>query len=358
MNEAVLVDGRLVAPHSAAPPMDKAVRRWLLLLWAMVFAMVVLGGITRLTGSGLSIVEWQPLMGALPPFHEADWQELFAKYQRTVQYRQVNHWMALADFKRIFFWEYVHRLFGRLIGVTVLLPWIYFLWRKLLDRTLALKTLGIFGLGGIQGFVGWYMVQSGLWEEPRVSHLRLATHLLLAFVTGQCLLWLALDGYFPGRSRPAASGGQRAAAIGLLGVLLIQVAYGAFMAGTHAGYYYATFPDMNGHLLPGPFFATGSAWEAAITSPPAIHYLHRAVGALVLLLALGLWGWLRATRVALGGAAGLCAILTLAQVNLGALTVVSRVAIPWAVAHQALAYLLVSAALLLWHRAHGSHAVR
>src|SRR6476620_8491926 len=150
-----------VMPHPA-----RAVRRWLLLVWALIFTMVVLGGVTRLTGSGLSIVEWQPLMGALPPLHERDWQELFLKYQSSSQYQQVNHWMALADFKRIFFWEYLHRLVGRLIGVTVLLPWLYFLWRRALPRALALKTLGLFALGGLQGFVGWYMVQSGLWEQP------------------------------------------------------------------------------------------------------------------------------------------------------------------------------------------------
>lgn len=338
--------------------MTKAVRRWFLLLWALVFAMVILGGITRLTGSGLSIVEWQPLMGAVPPLGDSDWNELFAKYQKTAQFRQVNHWMALADFKRIFFWEYLHRLVGRLLGAAVLLPWLYFVWRKALSRRLAVKTLAIFALGGIQGFVGWYMVQSGLWQEPRVSHLRLATHLLLAFVSGQCLLWLALDGHYPERANPPTSRAQRTVVIGLLLLLMLQVAYGAFMAGTHAGYYYGTFPDMHGHYLPGPFFTEGSILEAALTHPSAIHYLHRAFGVMVLLMALGLWGWLRGTRAAVGWAAGLLATLTLVQFNLGALTVVSRVAIPWAITHQAGAYLLVSAALLLWHRARGSRAAR
>jgi heme a synthase len=345
-------DGR-----AQAVPVRRSVQRWLVLVWAMILAMVVVGGITRLTGSGLSIVEWQPVMGILPPLNESAWHEVFRKYQGSAQYREVNHWMALGDFKRIFFWEYVHRLLGRLIGAVVLLPWLYFLARRAMPRRLAIQTAGIFGLGGLQGALGWYMVQSGLWDEPRVSHFRLAAHLLLAFLTGQLVLWLALDARRPqpqptARVQPARRGGCTAGIWVMLGVLAIQILYGAFMAGTHAGYYYSTFPDMNGAYAPAAFFSgADSAWRAALTDPRAIHYIHRALGLGLVALAIGLWVFLRQRRPQLGRSAGLVAALTFVQFNLGALTAITRVDLHTAVLHQACGYLLVSSCVLLLHRA-------
>jgi cytochrome c oxidase assembly protein subunit 15 len=332
-------------------PNNDAVRRWLLAIWALIMAMVVLGGITRLTGSGLSIVEWQPVAGAWPPLGEHDWQVLFDKYRASPQFREVNAWMALGDFKRIFFWEYLHRLVGRLVGVAVLLPWLYFLWRRALPRPLALKTLGLFGLGGLQGLLGWYMVQSGLWDEPRVSHFRLAAHLLLAFVTGQLVLWLALDQSVPRRSSGHARPAYLAALWAFIALLALQVVYGAFMAGTHAGYYFATFPDMHGEYLPGRFFSGDSPWRSALQSPIAIHYLHRLFGFALLSLAIGIFVFLRDARDGVRGAAGLALALTFLQFNLGAFTVVRRMELPWAAAHQACAYLVFSSAVLLLHRA-------
>jgi cytochrome c oxidase assembly protein subunit 15 len=338
--------------QSAAP----SVQRWLFAVWAAILVMVLLGGITRLTGSGLSITEWQPLMGALPPLHEADWLEVFAKYQQSPQFRQVNHAMALSDFKAIFFWEYLHRLVGRLIGAAVLVPWLYFLWRKRLARALAWKVLGVFALGGLQGLLGWYMVQSGLVDEPRVSHFRLAAHLVLAFATGQVVLWLALDARAPRAPERRVRRAFRIAICALLGLLALQVVYGAFMAGTHAGYYYSSFPDMNGRYSPAPFFTGRSVLEDAASNPSAIHYLHRALAWLLLVLAITTWVYLRRAepRVAVGRAAALVAGIAFLQLNLGALTVVTRVALPMAVAHQGVAYLLVSSAVLLLHRALGS----
>jgi cytochrome c oxidase assembly protein subunit 15 len=333
-----------------------AVRRWLLWVWALIFAMVLVGGITRLTGSGLSITEWRPLMGAIPPSTDAEWLEVFGKYQQSPQYRDVNHWMALGDFKRIFLWEYLHRLLGRLIGAAVLLPWLYFSWRRRLPRVLALQTLGVFALGGLQGLLGWYMVQSGLVDEPRVSHYRLAAHLLLAFATGQLVLFLALDRGSSGQRSQRMRGAHLGPIWTLLALLVVQVVYGAFMAGTHAGYYSSTFPDMNGRYLPGAFFTGSSAMRDALDSPLAIHYLHRSFAWLVLGYAIGLWVYLRRTepRVVVGRAAFLVAAAAFVQLNLGALTVVSRVAPPWAIAHQGMAYLLVSSVVLLLHRARGS----
>jgi cytochrome c oxidase assembly protein subunit 15 len=342
------------APTPAPAPPPRAVRLWLWSLWLAVLVMVVVGGITRLTGSGLSMVEWQPLIGAIPPLDEASWQAVFARYQASPQFQQVNHWMQLADFKRIFFWEYVHRLIGRSIGLFVFVPWLYFLVRGRLTRALALSTLGAFALGGAQGLLGWYMVKSGLVDEPRVSHLRLAAHLTLAFALGQWLLWLALAAERGRAPRPAAgfvpgapSPGQRAAAWGLVALIVLQSVFGAFMAGTRAGVLFSSFPDMNGTLSPAPFFV-GALLDDLLHNPAAIHWTHRTLAWLVLGYGLGLLSWLRTTP-GLGRAPGLLGAALLLQVVLGALTVIQAVPISLAVAHQATAYLLLSCAVAVCH---------
>ncbi|HMI90946.1 MAG TPA: COX15/CtaA family protein, partial [Polyangiales bacterium] len=336
------------------PRPGAAVRGWLFAVWALVLAMVVVGGITRLTGSGLSIVEWRPVTGILPPLSEHDWRELFAQYQASPQFREVNHWMALADFKRIFFWEYVHRLLGRLIGFAVALPFALFALQRKLPRALTWKLAGVLALGGLQGALGWYMVASGLVDEPRVSHYRLAAHLLLAFVTGSAVLWLALDLDFHVELREGAAtprmGGEgrvpfpiaKLAVVGLIALILLQCVYGAFMAGTHAGHYSTTFPDMNGRFAPGPFFTGPSLLRDALDSPLAIHYLHRAFAWGLLAYAFGLFAWLRRGGApGVRRAAGWMALAVFVQLNLGALTVVNRVALPLAVFHQAVGFLVL-----------------
>lgn len=333
-----------------------AVRRWLFSLWALIFAMVLVGGITRLTGSGLSIVHWQPVSGVIPPLNEADWQAAFESYKTSPQFREVNRWMSVGDFQRIFWWEYIHRLLGRAIGLLALVPWLYFVWRKAISRSLALKTAGLILLGAAQGFMGWYMVQSGLVDEPRVSHFRLAAHLSLAFLSGMLALWLALD--CAGERVPS----ERIAPVSLRAVwalvflLALQVVYGAFMAGTHAGYYYATFPDLNGSYLPGPSFTGPSALHDALHAPTAIHYVHRLLGFVVLGYGIGLWVFLRRVelRPRLSRASAIVALLTFLQFNLGAFTVVRRVEFSLALAHQVFAYVLLSSVVLLLHRAQGS----
>jgi cytochrome c oxidase assembly protein subunit 15 len=351
---------QLEAAAVSAPPVararaDAAVRRWLFAVWALVLAMVVVGGITRLTGSGLSIVEWRPVTGILPPLSDHDWQVQFAAYKSSPQFRDVNHWMSLADFKRIFFWEYVHRLLGRLIGFAVLVPFALFALQRRLPAALIKPIAGVLALGGLQGALGWYMVKSGLIDEPRVSHYRLAAHLLLAFTTGAVVLWIALDVQAIGAGVTRATRvtrSARAAGFGLLALILLQCMYGAFMAGTHAGYYASTFPDMNGRFAPGPFFTGPSLLRDAFESPLAIHWLHRALGWLLLGYAFALFAWLRAAGEAprLRRAAGWVALAAFLQLNLGALTVVSRVALPLAVMHQAMAYLVLSSAVVLLHR--------
>ena len=187
-------------------PAGRAVAAWLLVCALAVAAMVVVGGITRLTHSGLSMVEWQPLVGTIPPLSDADWQTVFEKYRQTPEYKLVNRGMSLAEFKGIFWWEYVHRLLGRAIGAVFLVPFLYFWWRGRIDARLGLKLAGVFVLGGLQGALGWYMVASGLVDEPRVSHLRLTAHLSLAFLILGAMLWIALDLLYPDREARARRG--------------------------------------------------------------------------------------------------------------------------------------------------------
>jgi cytochrome c oxidase assembly protein subunit 15 len=327
-----------------------SIRRWLLCVWVLILLMVVVGGTTRLTGSGLSIVHWKPLSGIVPPLSEADWAREFTHYQGSPQFREVNSAMTLEGFKRIFFWEYVHRLLGRVIGLAVALPLAWLAFRRVLSGTLLAQIFGLFVLGGLQGALGWYMVASGLVDEPRVSHYRLAAHLLLAFVTGALTLWVALG---VGASRGTLRGAPGAKlAFGLIALILVQCAWGAFMAGTHAGYYFGTFPDMHGSYGPTQFFTGPSAWIDAVSSPMAIHWLHRALAFALLAYAIAIAVYLRNTHpYAHVRSAGLwVGGLAFAQLNVGAVTVLTRVALPWAVCHQGLAYLLLSAAVVLLHR--------
>ncbi|MGI8892455.1 MAG: COX15/CtaA family protein, partial [Bacteroidia bacterium] len=225
----------------------KIIVTWLLTGCFLIFVMVLVGGVTRLTGSGLSITEWNVLMGAVPPLNEHEWQITFAKYQQTPQYLKENYHFTLAEFKSIFWWEYIHRLLGRFIGIVFLIPFIFFLVKKWLPKPLILKLTLIFFLGGLQGFIGWYMVQSGLIDNPSVSHFRLALHLVTAFLTFGFTLWVALDIIYPGVRINAS-----ALKVPLIfsALVLLQIIYGAFVAGLKAGFIYTTFPLMGDYLIP------------------------------------------------------------------------------------------------------------
>src|SRR3954470_11936043 len=237
-----------MTPDDSPRPGDRAVAWWLLACCAMVFAMVVVGGMTRLTHSGLSIVEWQPIVGAIPPLDEGEWQEAFAKYRATPEFRLRNHDMTLEGFKGIFWWEYFHRLLGRVIGVVFFVPFLYFLARRRIPRDLAPPLAGTFLLGGLQGAVGWYMVKSGLVDDPRVSSLRLAMHLGLAFLLYGLMFYTALGLLSP--LRTASSDEARRRAGFLVGLVFVMVLSGALVAGIHAGYAYNTWPLMNGEAIP------------------------------------------------------------------------------------------------------------
>ena len=226
----------------------RAIRLWLYAVAALVLAMVLVGGATRLTESGLSITEWKPLTGVVPPLSENAWQSAFEKYRAIPQYRELNSGMSLAEFKTIYWWEWTHRLLGRVIGAAYLLPFLWFLWRGWVARELRPRLWFIFGLGALQGVVGWWMVASGLADRVEVSQYRLATHLLLACAIYVALIWTAwrlgdrATGHVPGRIRLGATG--------LLILVLAQVYLGALVAGLRAGYAYNTWPLIDGALIP------------------------------------------------------------------------------------------------------------
>jgi cytochrome c oxidase assembly protein subunit 15 len=320
---------------------------WLLACCALVFAMVVVGGITRLTHSGLSIVEWQPIVGALPPLDDGAWQETFRKYQETPQFRQVNPDMDLAGFKRIFWWEYVHRLLGRVIGAAFLLPLVWFAARGHLSHALTWKLAGIFVLGGLQGALGWYMVQSGLVDDPRVSQYRLAAHLALALLIYAAMLWVALGLLFP-RARET---GPRGFAFALAALVFIQAISGSFVAGIRAGLAYNTFPLMNGHLVPPGMLVIEPWYLNFFNNIATVQFDHRLIA--WALAALVPWFWLRVRRAPVSRRARLAADLLLAalalQIALGISTLLLAVPIPLAATHQAGAILVFTAALFAAH---------
>lgn len=319
-----------------------AVRRWLLVVYLMIFAMVLIGGITRLTGSGLSMVEWRPLMGWLPPLSDAEWQRVFGIYQRSPQYAEVNSWMGLGDFQRIFFWEYLHRLFGRLIGLVVMIPGLYFLARRRLQGRAARWVIASFVFGGLQGVLGWWMVKSGLVDRPEVSHFRLAAHLCLALFVGCWIWWLMLDL----RVKAAREGDSSLRRWGWLfiAVLAVQIVYGAFMAGTRAGYMYQSWPDMHGEFWPTGALSMPSG--NLISNPIFIHFFHRTLAWGV--LAMGLWYAWR-VRVKTRKASKWLVFALFLQFVLGVGTIVMGMPIALAAAHQGGAFLLLSAALMAIH---------
>lgn len=325
---------------------QRFVSTWLGMVYLAIGVMVVVGGVTRLTGSGLSMVTWRPLMGTLPPIGDAAWVAVFEEYKTFPQYQSVNSWMTLSDFKAIFFWEYIHRLWGRVIGLIFILPWLYFVSKGYIRGAHMGRTLVAFVLGGLQGLLGWYMVKSGLVDEPAVSHYRLAAHLSLAFFVGMYVLWLFFDSRQI-RLAEASRAVQRWS-IAFLVLLSAQIIYGAFMAGTRAGYMYQTFPDMNGVMVPAGLLQTESLWLHLTSNHDAIHFLHRSLGWATLLAggALAFIAYRKGASLTQKWAALALPIALLAQFGLGVLTVVFAVPVWLGALHQAGAYILLS--LTLW----------
>jgi cytochrome c oxidase assembly protein subunit 15 len=320
----------------------------------MLFALVVVGGITRLTHSGLSIVEWQPLVGTLPPLSEQAWQETFQKYQQTPEYRKVNLGMSLEQFKGIFWWEYAHRLLGRTIGLVYLVPLLYFLLRRKIDRPLAWRLAGIFVLGGLQGALGWYMVKSGLVDNPRVSQYRLTAHLGLAIAIYAAMLWVAL-GLLTRGSAPPHDDRHRGLwrfSLVLTAIIFVMSLSGGLVAGIRAGLVYNTFPLMNGYWIPPQILLLEPWYANFFDNAATVQFDHRLIG--WLLAALVPWFWWRSRRVTLTPWARLCcdalpAVLIL-QLTLGIVTLLLAVPVALAAAHQAGALLLLTCALMASHQ--------
>jgi cytochrome c oxidase assembly protein subunit 15 len=340
------------ARSSTGGPAREQVAAWLLVCCALVFAMVVVGGITRLTHSGLSIVEWQPIVGAVPPLSNVQWQEVFYKYQQTPEYQKLNHGMSLDEFKRIFWWEYVHRLLGRTVGLVFFLPLLYFALSRKVDRRLATGLFGIFLLGALQGAVGWYMVKSGLVDDPRVSQYRLTTHLGLAFLIFAAMLWTALGVLAPQPANPdPARRRLHRFAIGLSTLAFLMVLSGGFVAGIHAGFAYNTFPLMNGHVIPPEYLALEPWYRNLFNNMAAVQFNHRLIAWLLAILVTIFWLMSRGVRLTPRArrACNALALVLALQITLGISTLLLVVPLTLAAAHQAGAMILFAASLWVSH---------
>jgi cytochrome c oxidase assembly protein subunit 15 len=339
--------GHAFARPSEPRPRPRAIARWLVVVAALVFAMVVVGGITRLTESGLSITRWDVVAGTVPPTSDAQWQAEFDAYRQTPQYRQINRGMQLDDFKSIYFWEYVHRLLGRLIGFAFALPLLFFWWRRAIPRGEGRRLVGLLALGGLQGGIGWWMVASGLVDRPDVSHIRLAVHLLTALTIFGCLIWTALDLFR--RARAPEAPRVRAPLVGLwtLSLLFLQFLFGAYVAGLEAGYAFNSWPLMGEEWFPAETPMLEPFLRNFADNPIVVQFVHRwlafAVAAMALILAAKAW------RAGRPWHAQILAAAVTAQVMLGIMTILSGVEIGIAVGHQAMAALLLAAVVTTVH---------
>jgi cytochrome c oxidase assembly protein subunit 15 len=326
----------------------RAVRWWLIAVAALIAIMVLVGGATRLTESGLSIVEWKPVSGALPPLGEQQWTQAFDAYKAIPQYRELNAGMSLEEFKTIFWWEWSHRLLGRVIGAVFLLPFLWFLWRGVLNADLRLRLWIIFGLGALQGGVGWWMVASGLSQRVEVSHYRLATHLVLALLIFAAIVWTLRR--LADRTPSPAPFRLRLTSIGLLVLTFIQLYFGALVAGLRAGRVYNTWPEIDGGLIPSAarLWFDQPWWRNLFDNPLTVQFEHRMTA--YTLLALALVHAIDAIRsrqatAAVNGALALAGALSV-QATLGILTLLYQVPIALALAHQAVAILVLTLAVL------------
>lgn len=330
----------------------KYIRWWLWSGAALIFLMIIIGGITRLTDSGLSMSDWSLIMGAFPPLNEAEWMAAFEQYKQFPQYKQLNAGMALEEFKQIFFWEYLHRLVGRGIGIVFIVPFLYFWIRGYFTPRMLRRTLLLFGLGALQGVMGWIMVKSGLVDVPYVSHYRLALHLLLAILLFSLCIWFSLDLKRRSRKRSSAGTGileKWALIIGI--VFFVQFTWGAFTAGLDAGFIYNTFPLMNGEWLPMNAWSLQPVVLNLLENPGMVQWVHRLVGTVLGLLVV--WLWIKTMRAdvdrSLKFKASLLLCLIALQYLLGIFTLILHVPLELGVLHQAGAIIAWMAWLIYYH---------
>ena len=349
-------DSRDVAARIAREERYRAqVRWWLYAVAIVLFALFVVGGVTRLTDSGLSITEWKPIHGVIPPLSDADWQEEFAKYRQIPQFAQLNADMTLSEFKTIFWWEWAHRFIARGVGFLVAIPLVFFWMTGRLERHLKPKLVGLFLLGALQGAIGWWMVASGLTERVSVSQYRLATHLLMA-----CLIFVATlviaRGLAPHSAGPSDSGTRRFAGWMVVAVLA-QVFLGALVAGLDAGLTYNTWPLMDGRLWPDGLLTMDPAWINVFENPKTVQFLHR-LGAYALVF-LAVWhaiaAWRIAPRSTHARRASVLLALVIAQAAIGIATLVLVVPLGWALAHHAFAIVVLGFAAAHWRATKGAY---
>lgn len=314
--------------------------------------MVVVGGITRLTHSGLSMVEWHLFMGSIPPLNNADWIDTFAKYQQFPEFQELNYDFNLEDFKSIFWWEYIHRMIGRLLGIVFIIPFLYFLIKRKLSNKLIKQSVVMFLMGGFQGFLGWFMVKSGLVSSPHVSHFRLAVHLIFAFLTFGYIFWVLLGIFFEEEITLADYPVIRKLGWILFPVVIVQIVYGAFVAGLRAGTLYNTFPKMGSEWIAEGVTAVSPFYENFIYGLAGVQFIHRYIAYAVVGLIIAIW-W-KSIRQPVQysqqlASRGLLYVVVL-QFTLGVLTLLYSVPVLLGVLHQAGAFLLLAANLFLLHR--------
>ncbi len=335
----------------------KSIAIWLLICCVSVFAMTILGGVTRLTGSGLSMVEWEPIMGILPPFTQGEWENTFSLYQQFPEYKLKNQTMSLGEFKSIFWFEYAHRLLGRSIGLIFFFPFVFFLVRGKVDRALAPKLVSMLILGGLQGLMGWYMVKSGLVNDPHVSQYRLTAHLALAIIIFSYMFWVALDLLYPtiDETTKHRNSGFARLSIVVTSIIFITAMSGGFVAGTHAGRAFNTFPLMDGKWIPDGLLLLSPTWLNFFENIITIQFDHRVLATLLFLLIPFLWWITRKSpqEPRLHTALHLLLAALVLQISLGISTLLLVVPIALAAAHQAGAIVLLTVSLFVSHQLRG-----
>jgi cytochrome c oxidase assembly protein subunit 15 len=329
---------------------NKSVVIWLLTGCLLIFLMVVIGGITRLTHSGLSMVDWNPIMGFIPPLNEADWNVAFEKYKLYPEYQLVNSHFTLEEFKSIFFWEYLHRVIGRVIGLVFIIPFIYFLIRKRLSKKVIFQSLILLAMGGLQGFIGWWMVKSGLVKNPDVSHYRLATHLITAFLTFAYTFWVALGLIYEDK-KILDFKALRVILYFIFGATVIQIIYGAFVAGLNAGFVMNTFPKMGDQWINDSVTALTPFWTNFVEGIGGVQFVHRylayVVVSLILYFAIACRKYELTIRQKIATKTMLYAVGV--QFLLGVFTLLYAVPVWLGVVHQVGAFLLLASVVYVLH---------
>ncbi len=330
----------------------KSIIIWLLAGCSLIYTMVVIGGITRLTHSGLSMVEWNMIVGSFPPISEVDWQIPFEKYKQSPEYQLINNQFTLEEFKSIYWWEYIHRLLGRTIGVVFLIPFFYFLLKNKFDRYLLKKMFVLLALGALQGVLGWFMVKSGLQKEPHVSHYRLAAHLISAFTVFGFTFWYALDLLYPNtiKENKITKKVKRLAIMAFV-LTVLQIIYGAFVAGLKAGLFYNTFPRMGFSYFPDTIISFDPFLRNFVENPAGVQFIHRYIAYAVVIAIVFLWDKTRQMTLTLlqRKASNFMLGVVAVQFLLGIITLIYAVPITMGVLHQTGAFVLFASILFFMH---------